>query len=90
MALWEIWWVWIAGAMVLAILELFAPGFIFVGFAFGAAVVGVILALGLGLSLPWALVIFAVVSAAAWIVTRRLMGERQGQKKTFDHDINEE
>lgn len=90
MALWEIWWVWIAGAMVLAILELFAPGFIFVGFAFGAAVVGVILALGVGLSLPWALVIFAVVSAAAWIVTRRLMGERQGQKKTFDHDINEE
>ena len=29
--IWEIWWVWVAPALVLAILEVFAPGFIFVG-----------------------------------------------------------
>lgn len=87
--IWEIWWVWIAAGMVLAILELFAPGFIFVGFAVGAVAVGALLALGVGFTLPWALVVFAVVSVVAWVVARAVMGTRAGQKKTFDSDINE-
>lgn len=90
MQLWEIWWVWMAAALVLAILELFAPSFIFVGFAFGAAVVSVLLLIGLAFTLPWALVVFSVVSVIAWVVARMVFGVRKGQRKTFDRDINEE
>jgi len=88
--IWEIWWVWVAAGLVLAILELFVPGFIFVGFAVGAVVVGVLIALGVVLSLPWMLVIFAVISVLVWVGLRLGLGTREGQTKTFDHDINED
>ena len=87
--IWDIWWVWVAAGLTLAILEIFAPGFIFLGFAIGAALVGGLIALGLGLSLPWLLVVFGVVSLVAWIVMRRAFGVRKGQVKTWDTDINE-
>jgi hypothetical protein len=35
--LWHLWWVWLAAALGLAILEILVPGFIFLGFAVGAA-----------------------------------------------------
>ncbi|MEZ5721415.1 MAG: hypothetical protein R3D59_06930 [Paracoccaceae bacterium] len=88
--IWDIWWVWVAAGLVLAILELFAPGFIFVGFAVGAVAVGLLVALGVALTLPWALVIFAVISLIAWIGFRSALGTREGQTKTFDRDINED
>jgi len=88
--IWDIWWVWVAAGLVLAILELFAPGFIFVGFAVGAVAVGLLVALGVALTLPWALVIFAVISLIAWIGFRMALGTREGQTKTFDRDINED
>ncbi|PIE08400.1 MAG: hypothetical protein CSA74_02840 [Rhodobacterales bacterium] len=87
---WEVWWVWIAAGLGLAIFELFAPGFIFVGFAIGAVAVGVLMALGVSFTLPWALVVFAVTSVLAWVGARMAMGTRAGQTKTFDHDINED
>jgi len=88
--IWEIWWAWVALGLVLAILELFAPGFIFVGFAVGAVVMGVLIALGIVFTLPWALVVFAVISVLAWLGFRLVLGTRAGQAKTFDHDINED
>lgn len=88
--IWEIWWVWIAAGLGLAILEMLAPGFIFVGFAIGAVLVGLLMLIGLSLSLPWALLIFAVVSVITWVVLRKTFGIRRGQVKTFDHDINED
>ncbi len=88
--IWDIWWVWIAAALGLAIFEVLAPGFIFLGFAFGALAVGVLMGLGLSFSLPWALVIFAIVSLISWIVLRRFVGIRKGQVKVFDRDINED
>jgi membrane protein implicated in regulation of membrane protease activity len=88
--IWEIWWVWVAAGIGLAILELLAPGFIFVGFAIGAVLVGVLVGLGVVLSLPWALVTFAVVSVVAWVVLRQTFGVRKGQRKVFKHDINED
>ncbi|WP_300515631.1 hypothetical protein [Aliiroseovarius sp.] len=87
--IWDIWWVWVAVGLVLAILEIFAPGFVYLGFAIGAALVGGLIALGLGLSLPWLLVVFGLVSLFSWIVLRRAFGVRKGQKKTWDTDINE-
>jgi membrane protein implicated in regulation of membrane protease activity len=91
MMFWEIWWVWLAAALLLAILEVLAPGFIFAGFAFGAAVVGVLIWFGVSTaSLPWLLVIFGAVSVIAWVVMRQVFGVRRGQVKHFDHDINED
>lgn len=84
------WWVWLAAALVLAILEVLAPGFIFLGFAIGAALVGLAL---LGpmqiLSVPMILLVFAALSLAAWLVLRRVFALPKGQVKTFHHDIND-
>ena len=37
--LWQVWWVWVAGGFLLGVLEVLAPGFIFLGFALGAVLV---------------------------------------------------
>ncbi|MEM7718161.1 MAG: hypothetical protein AAF222_03095 [Pseudomonadota bacterium] len=94
----SLWWVWLAGGVVLAILEVMAPTQIFLGFAIGAS------AIGLGLlanipelmgmawvttSLPALLTVFAVFSLIAWLILRPLMGIRKGQVTHFDHDIND-
>jgi membrane protein implicated in regulation of membrane protease activity len=85
-----IWWVWLAAALVLAILEVLAPGFIFLGFAIGAAVVGVALLGPLQLlSVPMILLVFAALSLVAWLVLRRVFALPKGQVKTFNHDIND-
>ncbi len=92
MSIWSLWWVWMVGALALAILEVLAPAQIFLGFAAGAAGVGLALLVGVpGLagSLPALLLTFAILSLVAWLVLRPLLGIRQGQVKHFDHDINE-
>jgi len=90
MLLWTIWWVWMAAALVLAILEVLVPGFIFLGFALGALGVGlVLLAIGAMLSLPPLLLIFALLSLAAWLGLRRLFPHSSGQTKIIDKDIND-
>ena len=92
----DTWWVWVAGGIALAILEMFAPGFIFLGFAVGAVVVGVLLLVGppvetaLAGSMSVKLLVFALASLVAWLVLRRIEGERKGQKKLIDRDINED
>ncbi|AHD01235.1 NfeD family protein [Leisingera methylohalidivorans] len=89
MPFWALWWVWGATALALAILEVLVPGFVFLGFAIGAAAVGLLLLAGAGLGLPPLLLIFAVLSLAAWLVMRRYFALPKGQVKTFDHDIND-
>ena len=88
--LWQQWWVWIVAGIVLAILEVLAPGFILVGFAVGAVATGILLYLGvLGASLPVLLLVFAVTSLLTWLVFRKIFGLRRGQVKIWDEDINE-
>ena len=93
--MWNIWWIWISAGVVLAILEVLAPGFIFVGFAIGAAVVGILLAIDDSLggwlsgSLPNTLMVFAAVSVVSWIVMRKVVGVQKNQTKVFDEDIND-
>jgi membrane protein implicated in regulation of membrane protease activity len=93
--MWAAWWVWGVAAVVLAIGEVLIPGFVLLGFALGAAVVGLILLVGgplavwLGGSLPILLLVFAVVSLVSWLALRRWVGVYRGQVKTFDHDIND-
>ncbi|SFL89500.1 NfeD family protein [Shimia aestuarii] len=84
------WWVWLAFALVLAILEVLVPGFVFLGFAIAAAIVG-LMVLGPAslLSLPTLILIFAALSLASWLLLRRFFALPKGQVKTFDHDIND-
>ncbi len=87
---WLTWWIWLAAALALGILEVALPGFIFLGFAIGAAVTGVLLMIpGLVTGLHVLMLIFAVLSLIAWLVLRRLFSLPHGQVKTFDRDINE-
>ena len=86
---WSEYWVWLSGALVLAILEVILPGNVLLGFAVGATVVGGVLFVGLlGGSLPILLVAFAVISLLAWLGLRKALGVRQGQVRNIDHDIN--
>ncbi|MEL7202558.1 MAG: hypothetical protein AAGL19_00220 [Pseudomonadota bacterium] len=90
---WSLWWVWMVGALLMAILEVVAPAQIFLGFALGAAGVGAALLFGvpgLSTSVPMMLLLFAVISLIAWLVIRQAVGVRKGQVKVFEHDINED
>ncbi|MDO6727385.1 MAG: NfeD family protein [Cognatishimia sp.] len=84
------WWLWLAAALILGILEMVLPGFIFLGFAIGAALVGLAMLGPLTLLSPSAIfLIFAILSLASWLVLRRIFSLPKGQVKTFDHDIND-
>ena len=87
-ALANTWWAWAAFALVLAILEVLAPGFVLLGFAIGAALVSVLVLLNVGLSLIWLSLLFAVASLVAWLVLRSVFQLKTGQVRTFDEDIN--
>lgn len=84
------WWVWLAASLVLAILEVLAPGFVFLGFAVGAAIVGLML-LGPAslLTVPVLLLLFAALSLVTWLLLKRFFALPKGQVKTFNHDIND-
>lgn len=85
-----VWWAWGSAALILAILEVLAPGFLFLGFALGAAAVAVfLLNWGLAISLPSLLLVFAVLSLGAWIVLRRIFAHPEGQVKIIEKDIND-
>ncbi|MEZ5750780.1 MAG: hypothetical protein R3D60_02055 [Paracoccaceae bacterium] len=86
------WWIWVAAGLALGIVELLVPGFIFAGFAIGGVLTGILVLMGVpGVtgSLFAELVVFAVISAGAWIALRLFVGVRHNQTKRIDHDIND-
>lgn len=88
--LWTAWWAWFSFAMILGILEVVVPGYIFLGFAVGALVMAVLMLIGIsGLTLPLSLVIFAVLSLVAFVLMRQYFKLDRGQVKKWDTDINE-
>lgn len=88
--MWNIWWVWIVAGFALGVLEILAPGYIFLGFAMGALLTGVLLGFGvLGGSLPMLLMVFAVLSLITWLVLRRIVGVNKTQAKIWHKDIND-
>ena len=90
MPLYSEWWVWMSAALALATLEVIVPAWLFLGFAAGALAMGLLLLLGLtGMSLPVILVIFALLSLAAYLAMRKIFGLRTGQVKIWDRDIND-
>ena len=43
---WSVWWVWIVAGFLIGGLEILVPGYIFLGFAIGAVVTGIMIGLG--------------------------------------------
>ncbi len=88
--MWNVWWVWIVAGFGLGVLEILAPGYIFLGFAVGALLTGVLLGVGvLGGSLPLLLLVFAALSLVTWLVLRRVVGVTDSQAKIWHKDIND-
>ena len=91
--IWATWWAWGAVALGLAILEVFMPTQIFLGFAIGAAFVGGVFAFDWPLasfmagSLPWTLVVFAAFSADRVVGVAAIFpvayGQREGLGKRY-------
>lgn len=87
---WSLWWVWIVAGFLIGGLEILVPGYIFLGFAIGAVVTGIMVGLGLLSGGPaFLLLTFALCSLVAWFALRRIMGVRDGQVKLWDRDIND-
>jgi membrane protein implicated in regulation of membrane protease activity len=85
-----IWWAWVVAGFALGVLEVLLPSYIFLGFALGAVATGALVGLGLlGGTLPATLLVFAITSLAAWLVTRKLLGKQAGKAKVWDRDIND-
>lgn len=89
--MWGVWWAWVAAGFVIGIVEVALPGFIFLGFAGGALLVGILLGLGLvgGESLSLLLMIFAFASLLVWGGLRLAIGTKPGQVKLWEKDIND-
>ncbi len=84
------WWIWVVAGLVLAIIEVIIPGYIFAGFAVASILTGGVIWLGLlGGSLPVALAVFAVISVISWALLRALFGRNLGEVKRWDRDIND-
>lgn len=87
--MWQAWWMWVAAGVAIGVLELLAPGYVFLGFALGAVATGGLVALGWVWSFPVALAAFGALSLAAWAAMRRLLGRRAGHAKVITRDIND-
>jgi membrane protein implicated in regulation of membrane protease activity len=84
-----IWWAWIVAGFALGVLEVIAPGYIFLGFAIGAVATGVLVGVGVLGGLPATMLIFALASLGAWFAMRRMLGRHAGTAKIWDRDIND-
>jgi len=70
------WWTWWIAALALAILEVFAPGAVFLWLGVAAALVGFLLLALPGLDWHWQLVAFATLSVVSVVVGRPLVRRR--------------
>ena len=88
--MWAVWWVWVVAGFALGVVEVLVPGFIFLGFAIGAVITGVLVGIGLlGANVAVLALVFALASLGAWFVLRQMFGARGGDVKLWDRDINE-
>ena len=44
--MWAVWWVWVVAGFALGVVEVLMPGFIFLGFAIGAVITGLLVGIG--------------------------------------------
>lgn len=84
-----LWWVWICVALALGVVELLAPGFIFLGFAIGALAMAVIVFVMPATNVPALLAMFALCSLIGWIVLRIVFRRQSSGARVVTEDINE-
>ena len=83
-------WIWLIAALLIGMIEVVLPVWIFLGTAIAVLIMGLILLSGLWVpSLPVALVATGIVSGIVWLILRRAMGVTHGQKKIWRTDIND-
>lgn len=81
-------WLWIVVALLIALVELILPVWIFLGIAIAVLVMGLVLLSGIWApGLPLALVVTAALSGVIWTILHRAMGA--GQVKIWRSDIND-
>ena len=85
----SLWWVWVSVALALGVVELLAPGFIFLGFAIGALIMAGIVIVFAGINTPALLALFAVLSLVAWIGLRQVFRKQSSGARDVTRDINE-
>lgn len=89
------WWFWAVAAAVLAGAEALVPGWVFLGFALGAAGMSLWLLAGgpfasmAAGSVSVQLLAFAVLSLGGWALLRRIFGSRKDQVRIVHKDIND-
>lgn len=84
-----LWWVWVCIALALGVVELLAPGFIFLGFAIGAIIMaGIVAFFGIS-NAPALLALFAILSLLAWIALRLAFRNQSSGARIVTRDINE-
>jgi membrane protein implicated in regulation of membrane protease activity len=85
----SLWWAWICIALALGMVELLAPGFIFLGFAIGALVMAGVVTIFSGINTPALLALFAILSMLAWIALRMGFRKQSSGARIVTRDINE-
>ena len=84
-----IWWVWVCAALAIGILELLAPGFIFLGFALAALAMAAIVSVVPFTNIPAMLALYAILSLVAWIGLRQVFRNQSSGARIVTNDINE-
>lgn len=88
--IWTNGWLWVIAALVLALLELVLPGYVFLGMAGAVALMGLALLAGLWTGgLPAALVVTAVLSGLIWLALSRMIGVDRSKVRVWHRDIND-
>lgn len=85
----SLWWVWICIALALGVVELLAPGFIFLGFGLGALAMAGVVLIAPGINIPALLALFAVLSLIAWIILRMGFRKQSSGARIVTKDIND-
>lgn len=87
------WWVWIGLGLALAALEVLLPGFIFLGIAIGATVLGLLQLILPGVFTAMSdtafLAVFGGLSLLSWIGLRMAFKSQTSDSKTFAEDVND-
>ncbi|WCR10260.1 hypothetical protein JHW45_14480 [Paracoccus stylophorae] len=71
-------WIWIAAALILAALELLAPGWVFIGLAAAVGLMGVLMLSDIwSAGLPVTLMVTGIGASIVWLILRRVAGRRR-------------
>lgn len=85
----ELWWVWLAAALLLGLAEVLLPGFIFLGFAIAAAIMSGVVLLLPDLGPSALLAVYGLLAVLCWIGLRLAFRKQSSNAKIFTDDVND-